>query len=78
MVKEVTLDLANSMNKIVEKCFPKAIKVIDRFHVQKMASEAVQEMRIKYRWEAIDLDNQDYKKAKKEGAQYKPDCFSTV
>jgi transposase len=32
-------------------------------------------MRIKYRWEAIDLDNQDYKKAKKEGAEYKPHTF---
>ena len=28
MVKEVTLDMANSMNLIVEKCFPKAIGVI--------------------------------------------------
>jgi len=75
MVKEVTLDLANSMNLIVEKCFPKAIKVIDRFHVQKLACEAVQEMRIKYRWEAIEQDNQDYRKAKKEGTQYKPFTF---
>ena len=33
-VKEVTLDMAESMRKIVRRCFPKALSVIDRFHVQ--------------------------------------------
>lgn len=75
MVKEVTLDLANSMNLIVEKCFPKAIKVIDRFHVQKLACDAVQEKRIKHRWDAIERDNQEFKEAKKEGKEYKPHVF---
>lgn len=65
MVKEVTLDMAGSMNLIVEKCFPKATRVIDRFHVQELACGAVQELRIKHRWNAIDLDNQNYKQAKK-------------
>ena len=27
--------------------------MMDRFHVQKLASEAVQEMRVKARWEAL-------------------------
>lgn len=36
-VEEVTLDMADSMRKIVRSCFPKAIRVIDRFHVQKLA-----------------------------------------
>ena len=31
-VEEVTLDLADSMRKIVRSCFSKAIRVIDRFH----------------------------------------------
>lgn len=39
-VREVTLDMANSMKIIVKKCFPKAIQVTDRFHVQKLALEA--------------------------------------
>ena len=56
-VKEVTLDMAASMNLIVEKCFHKATRVTDRFHVQKLASEAVQEIRIKYRWEALEEEN---------------------
>lgn len=52
-VKEVTLDMAGSMNLIVEKCFPEATRVIDRFHVQKLAYDALQEMRIAHRWDAI-------------------------
>lgn len=53
IVKEVTLDIAGSMNKIVRKCFPKATLVIDRFYVQKLAYDAIQEIRMKYRWDAI-------------------------
>ena len=46
-VKEVTLDLSESMRKIVRTVFPKADRVIDRFHIQKLACDAVQELRIK-------------------------------
>lgn len=35
MVEEVTLDLSDSMRKIVRTCFPKAMRVIDRFRPQK-------------------------------------------
>ena len=49
MVKEVTVDMAGSMNLIAKKCFPKTEIVTDRFHVQKLASEAVQEERIRLR-----------------------------
>ncbi|MDR2774715.1 MAG: transposase [Tannerella sp.] len=52
-VEEVTLDLSESMSRIVKVCFPKAVRVIDRFHVMKLAFEATQEIRIKHRWEAI-------------------------
>lgn len=52
-VEEVTLDLSDSMRKIVRSCFRKASRVIDRFHIQKLACDAVQEMRIKLRWDAI-------------------------
>ena len=48
-VEEVTLDLSDSMRKIVRHCFPKAKRVVDRFHIQKLASDAVQQMRIEYR-----------------------------
>lgn len=69
-VKEITLDMANSMKLISKKCFPKAIQVTDRFHVQKLALEALQEFRIKRRWEALDQENQSIIKAKKENKAY--------
>ena len=40
-VTEVTLDLSDSMRKIVRTAFPKASRVIDRFHIQKLACDAV-------------------------------------
>jgi transposase len=57
-VKEITLDMANSMKLITKRCFPTALRVTDRFHVQKLALEALQEIRIKHRWEAMDMENQ--------------------
>lgn len=71
-VEEVTLDLADSMRKIVRSCFPKAIRVIDRFHIQKLACDAVQEMRIRHRWEAIQEANDAMEEAKLTGKTYKP------
>ncbi|WP_413514177.1 transposase, partial [Myroides odoratus] len=53
-VREVTLDMANSMKNIVSKSFPNAIQVTDRFHVQKLAIEALQDIRIQERWKALD------------------------
>lgn len=75
-VKEITLDMANSMKMIARKCFPKAIQVTDRFHVQKLALEALQDMRIKHRWEAIDLENEQIKKAKFSEQEFKPQTFN--
>ncbi len=75
-VKEITLDMANSMKMIARKCFPKAIQVTDRFHVQKLALEALQDMRIKHRWEAIDLENELIKQAKSNGQEFKPQIFN--
>ena len=69
-VKEVSVDMANNMEKIAETSFPSASVVTDRFHVAKLISEAVQEIRIKYRWKAIDEENDEIKKAKKLGGKY--------
>ena len=63
-VKEITLDMAGSMRLIATRCFPNAIQTIDRFHVQKLALDALQDIRIKYRWQAIDLENEQIAKAK--------------
>ena len=48
--------MSPTMVKIAKKSFPKATIVTDRFHVQQLAYDAVQEMRIVYRWEAIELE----------------------
>lgn len=41
MAKEVILDLSDTMRKVVRRCFASAIQVIGRFHVQKLAGDAV-------------------------------------
>nr|WP_218845073.1 transposase [Winogradskyella pacifica] len=74
-VKEITLDMANSMKTIAKKCFPKAIQVTDRFHVQKLALEALQDIRIKHRWDAIDLENENIKLARANNKAYKSKLF---
>lgn len=66
-VKEITLDMAGSMQKIAKTCFPRAMQVIDRFHVQKLVYEAVQELRITYRWQVIKEENKAMKAAKEKG-----------
>ncbi|MGV3509030.1 MAG: ISAon1 family transposase [Sphingobacteriaceae bacterium] len=75
-VQEVTLDLAGNMSLITKKCFPNASQVIDRFHVQQLATEALQEIRIKYRWEAIDAENQALEDAKASKVVYTPEVLS--
>lgn len=71
-VKEITLDMAPNMELIARKCFPSTSLVIDRFHVQKLAVEALQEMRITYRWEALELENKEMELAKEINSTYKP------
>jgi len=75
-VEEVTLDMAGSMQKIVQHCFPKASRVIDRFHVQKLAYDALQEMRIGHRWDAINEDNDAIQEAKHTGTKHVPFLFA--
>lgn len=74
-VTEITLDMAGSMNNIAKVCFPKAKLVTDRFHVQKLAIESVQEVRIKHRWEAIDAENDAIEKAKIQKKAYHPEIL---
>jgi len=75
-VQEVTLDMAASMVKIVRTAFPGATQVTDRFHVQQLAFEAVQELRIKYRWAAIDKENEQISNAKQTNQTYISEILS--
>lgn len=74
-VKEITLDMASSMNLIVKHCFVRATKVIDRFHVQKLAYDALQEMRIKHRWDAINEETNAIDNARWKKIEYTPARF---
>jgi len=75
-VKEITLDMAGNMGLIVKKSFPNATLVIDRFHVQKLALDALQEIRIKHRWEAIDTESDAIENARNRNLKYTPELLS--
>lgn len=71
-VTEITLDLSESMHRICQLAFPRASRVIDRFHVQRLALDAVQEIRIKHRRDAINADTDARENARLEGRRYEP------
>lgn len=75
-VQEITLDMAGNMGLIAKKCFPKATQVTDRFHVQQLALEAVQDMRIQYRWQALDAENEALEQAKLTQINFQPELLS--
>ena len=75
-VQEVTMDMAANMQLAIKRCFSNAHRVIDRFHVQKLAYDAVQECRIKYRWEALDAENEAISQAKRSKTAFMPEVLS--
>lgn len=74
-VREVTLDMAGNMGLIVRRSFPGATLVIDRFHVQKLVLDALQEIRIKHRWEALDTENDAIENARNKSIKYTPELL---
>lgn len=56
-VKTVTTDLSSAMMLTVRKSFPAASLVNDRFHVQQLISEAVDQLRVRHRWEVLEAEN---------------------
>lgn len=50
--------------------------MIDRFHIQKLACDAVQELRIKHRWDAIQQANEEMEEAKQKNEDYVPYRYS--
>lgn len=75
-VREITMDMSNSMRLIARRCFPNAMRTIDRFHIQKLASEALQEMRIAHRWDAIRAETDAREEAGRMGRAYTPDVLA--
>ena len=74
-VKEITLDMAPTMERIAKYTFPYAKLVTDRFHVQKLAYDAVQEIRIKHRWEALEQESKEIELAKEVKRKYIPNVL---
>jgi len=74
-VKEVTMDMAKNMESAIKEVFPSAERVVDRFHVIKLLQESLQHIRIKYKKEALDVENEAIKNAKTMGTKYIPKEF---
>jgi len=70
LVEEVTADMANTMEWIIRCNFPQAVKIVDRFHVQKLISEAVQVVRIEQRNIALEEENVAILEHRKQGEKY--------
>lgn len=69
-VETITADLSESMQQSASASFYNALLTGDRFHVQQLVSDAVQEERMKHRRAAIKTENQAIKQAKAEGRTY--------
>ena len=71
-VTEVTLDFANTMDWICRTNFPNATMVGDRFHIQQIVSEGLQDIRIDLRRKAIDSENSMIMEARKKRRTFQP------
>ncbi len=71
-VREVTLDLSPTMMKIARKCFPNAYLTNDRFHVQRLFYDAIDDLRITYRWMARDQENEELRRCRAQKKEYVP------
>jgi transposase len=68
-VKTVTTDLSSAMMLIARETFPKAQLINDRFHVQQLMNEAVDNLRVRYRWEVLETENKairEYREKRRE------------
>ena len=74
-VKEVTLDMSVVMEAVIRASFPNASIVTDRFHVQQLVSEAVQETRMTFRREVLKEETAAILLAKKEKRIYQPKLY---
>lgn len=74
-VLEVTLDMSNAMDAIIKGSFPKVTIVTDRFHVQQLVTEAVQEIRIALRKKAIKQESRAILRARKKKKMYQPSLY---
>lgn len=74
-VKEVTLDMAKNMEAAAKTAFPNSSLVTDRFHVVRLTIEALQQIRIKLRWEELDKENKAIEQAKLNKIKFEPEIL---
>lgn len=75
-VTEISMDMARNMSLAAENSFPHSKKVIDRFHVVRLVMDAMQHLRVKLRWKAIEEENTAIKQAKGRGERYYPQVLA--
>lgn len=75
-VQEVSMDMARNMGLAVRNSFANCSMVIDRFHVVRLVMDAMQHIRVSFRWDAIDRENKAIKESKEKGLKYYPQLFS--
>jgi transposase len=67
--------MAGNMELICKRCFPETTRVTDRFHVQKLATKALQEMHIKHRWAALNAENDAIEQSHKKGTPFQQEIL---
>ena len=72
MVKTITSDLSGSMKYIASVAFPCAQQISDRFHVQQLMSQTIDEMRIELRREVIKAENERIRICRQQKTPYRP------
>lgn len=75
-VKEVSMDMARNMGMAARNSFPNSNLVIDRFHVVRLVMDAMQHIRVSFRWKAIDEENTAIKKAREKDEKYYPQILA--
>jgi transposase len=70
------MDMAANMALAVKNCFPNSKSVTDRFHVVRLVMDAMQHLRVKLRWKAIEDENAAIKQAKETAVKYQVEILS--
>ena len=75
LVETITTELSSAMMLTVKTAFPNAMLINDRFHVQQLVCEAIDQLRISCRWLVLEQENQQIKahKEKRKAAKSKSD-----
>ena len=65
VVADITMDFASTMASIASAAFPWADHILDRFHMQKMAIDGVNNLRMKHKREAMSIEAEERKELRR-------------